>query len=349
MRRDFGSCEKGSVELIRISDGQGIFAEIMTLGATLRKLEVPDKNGKPRDVVLGHETAAEYLEKRDYFGATVGRVANRIGGATFPLNGETVRVTGNVGGGKNQLHGGPDGFSFRLWTVEAVSDDEVRFGLVSPDGDQGFPGTLKAEVTYSLKTPGELKLQYRSICDRDCPVNFTNHTYFNLDGQDSGPVDEQTMRINADCYTPLGEGLVPTGEIRSLDGLDRDARKMQPLKHFFNSAELAESKGLDCNFCINDSGRIGRGTEPAAVYCGAVSGIRMECYTDQPGVQAYTCGGMKERNGKEGAVYGPHHALCLETQGYPDAVNHPNFENTVRRAGEVFETVTIYRFSLRRE
>ncbi len=333
--RYFGSCPAGDVMQITIRDGSGIYAELLSLGAALRTLKVPDREGKTRDVVLGYETAEEYWENDGYLGAVIGRNCNRIGGAAFTLNGIRCELSANVG--TDQLHGGVIGFSHQIWTP-VVYENKAVFRLMSPDGDQGFPGNLSAEVTYSLETPGELKISYRAYSDQDTVVNMTNHAYFNLAGQESGPVDAQLLSVSADAYTPLGQGLIPTGEIRPVDGRPEDIRKSSPLSRCFDDPAFAATNGLDHNYVLNHK------EEVSARLYSAESGISMEVITDRPAMQVYSAGVLTERKGKNGAVYGLHHALCLETQAFPDAVNHDNFPTTVLKAGEEFFTETVYRF-----
>ena len=333
MIRSFGSCAAGDITAVTITDGKGISAEILSLGATLRSLFVPGRDGKATDVVLGYETAEDYM-KGDYFGATVGRYANRITGASFSLNGTEYKLPANEG--RHQLHGGPGGFSFRNWTVIPYENKAV-FRLVSPHMDQGFPGEMQAEVVYSLETPGELAISYEAVCDRDTVVNLTNHAYFNLAGHDSGRVDGHLLTVLADRYTPVDDDLIPSGEILPVNGSDFDLRRPVRLEEIFRRPALQATAGLDHNFVLNG--------ETAAVLFSPETGISLEILTDQPGLQVYTSGALKECRGKNGAVYGQNHAVCLETQHFPDSVHQPAFPSVVLKAGEIFRSRTVCRFA----
>ena len=333
--RPFGSCASGDVTAVTIDDGQGLRAELISLGAAVRSLWVSGPDGKETDVALGYETAEDYLHG-DYLGATVGRVANRIVGASFELNGVMYPLPANEG--PHQLHGGPGGFTFRNWTVIPM-ERKVVFRLVSPHMDQGYPGEMHAEVTYSLETPGELAISYEAVCDRDTVVNLTNHSYFNLAGHASGPVWGQTVQINADRYTPVDSELIPTGEIAGVDGTDFDFRTPVAAEDAVRRPALIKTAGLDHNFVLNG--------EAAAVLSCPATGITMEVLTTEPGLQVYMAGVLSSDRGKDGARYGQTHAVCLETQHYPDSVHHPNFPSVVLKAGDVFRSKTVYRFSRR--
>ncbi len=333
--RPFGTCAEGGVTAVTIDDGQGLRAELISLGAAVRSLWVSGPDGTETDVALGYETAEDYLHG-DYLGATVGRVANRIVGASFELNGTLYSLPANEG--PHQLHGGPGGFAFRNWTVIPM-ERKVIFRLVSPHMDQGYPGEMHAEVTYSLETPGELSISYEAVCDRDTVVNLTNHSYFNLAGHASGPVWGQTVQINADRYTPVNAELIPTGEIAGVDGTDFDFRTPVAAEDAVRRPALVKTAGLDHNFVLNG--------ESAAVLSCLATGITMEVLTTEPGLQVYMAGVLSSDRGKDGTRYGQTHAVCLETQHYPDSVHHPDFPSVVLKAGDVFRSRTIYRFTRR--
>ena len=316
---------------------QGAFeAQILPYGATLHRLYVPDRNGARRDVVLGYETLADYQRHDGYLGATVGRHANRIAGAQFSLDGTTYLLAANEG--ENQLHSGPNGLHQKVWDWQQTKENCVTLRTVSPDGEDGYPGTLEVSVTYTL-SDSALTIDYEAVCDRDTVCNLTNHAYFNLAGQGSGSVAEHTLRVNADRYTPCGAGTIPTGEVRVVEDSVMDLRQDTELGTQLGAAELAEYGGYDHNFCLNSA-------DAAQLYC-SESGICMSAETTLPGLQVYTAGFLTERQGKNGAVYGKHHGVCLETQFWPDAVHHEDFPSPVLRAGKVYRHKTVYRFEIK--
>ena len=321
--------------IITLRDG-GCSAELIPYGAVLRALWVPDREGRPTDVCLGYDDLAAYTTMGGCLGAVVGRYANRIGGARFSLNGKEYRLTPNQG--ENMLHSGPTGFQNQLWQVARTGENTVTFALDTPDGEAGFPGNLHTEVTYTLRD-GALSLDYQAACDRDTVVNLTNHSYFNLAGQGGGLVADHVLMVRADRYTPTKPGSIPTGELAPVDGTPLDLRQGAVLGDRLGDPFLAEVQGFDYNLVLS------AGEGPAAsLYCPR-TGIRMEMETDMEGVQVYTSNFLTERPGKDGAVYGQYHGVCLETQHFPDAVNHPNFPSPVLRSGETFRSRTVYRFS----
>ena len=311
-------------------------AHILPYGATLQRLRVPDRSGTRRDVVLGYESRADYQRHDGYLGATVGRHANRIAGASFVLDGVTYPLTANEGA--NQLHSGPHGLHQKVWDWEQPSENCVVLRTFSPDGEDGYPGTLEASVTYTL-SGGALVIDYEAVCDKDTICNLTNHAYFNLAGQGSGDVGGHLLQVNADRYTPCGAGTIPTGEVRCVEGTLLDLRQATLLGDRLGAAELAECRGYDHNFCLAHKAA-------AQLYC-PESGICLDTETTMPGLQVYTAGFLTERQGKDGAVYGKHHGVCLETQFWPDAVHHENFPSPVLRAGEVYRHKTVYRFGVK--
>lgn len=334
----FGICDKGAVDLITLRDGAGMTARIITLGAALQSLELDAPCGKRLDVVWGLEDAQSYLKVM--YGAAVGRVANRIAGGRFSLNGRDYQIPPNQG--NNALHGGPDGFTRRIFTPVEYNPRRVGFRLFSPDGDQGFPGNMEFELIYSLETPGILALEYRAVSDRDTLISPTNHSYFNLDGHGAGSVDGEWIRLNSFAYTPLDEHMIPTGELVPTEGGPQDLSRPRRIGEINDLPEFAATKGLDTNFCLREGCR--DLSAPAAAVYAPESGLVMECYTDRPGIQLYCCGGIKDRLGKGGALYGHHRAICLETQAYPDAVHHEQFPSTLLKAGDTFVSRTRYCF-----
>ena len=377
----FGKLGDGrSAGLYILESSDGMRAAVTDYGAALVSLVVPDNKGKLRDVVLGHDDASGYETGSGHIGASVGRFANRIAGACFELNGQTYELTAN--NGANCLHGGRDFFKNRLWGVkidftsvrsgdimaayasESISDkdpsrglkglhdDSITFCLDSPDGDQGFPGNMHIEVTYSLPGNGKLRIDYRAVSDADTPVSFTNHSYFNLNGHDSGTVMGHVARINAEYYTPVDAGLIPLEEPAPVAGTPFDFREEKMLGRDINAynEQIAFGGGYDHNFVIGDTAcEAGKRTiKEAAVLYSDDSGICMTVLTDMPDMQVYTANGLKEEPGKDGAVYGRRSAVCLETQFRPNAINstYPDIrEACIMKAGEEFNSSTIYRFS----
>lgn len=334
-KRAFDTLWDGSpISCWTLTNEKGLQAEILDYGVTIRSLIVPDKQGKPVDVVLGYDTLAEYVSDDAYFGATVGRFANRIKGASFQLNGKTYNLYAN--NGANHLHGGKRGFNGYVWDSQQV-DDAVVFSRVSPDGEEGYPGNLSIRVTVSWKGDS-LSLEYEAEADQDTILNLTNHSYFNLNGAGNGSINEHVMQINAESYTLNGEDCTPTGQIVPVTGsamdfltpkaIGRDADKDEPCVKYFN--------GYDSNFVLS--------AHPIATTTGDRTGITMVTDTDQPGVQLYTANDLSDRKGKGGKDYGFRGGFCLETQHYPDCIHHPQWPSCILRAGERFRSFTTYTF-----
>lgn len=318
--------------VIKLTEGP-CSAELIPFGAALRALWVPDRDGRPTDVCLGYDDLAAYQALGGCLGGTLGRCANRIGGARFTLNGQEYRLTANQG--TNQIHGGFVGFHKKFWQFSQDAPNSVTFTLDSPDGEEGFPGNLHAAVTYTLEHE-TLFLDYQAVSDRDTVVNLTNHSYFNLAGQNGGPVTDHILTVQADCYTPAGPDNVPLGDVAPVDGTPLDLRQGAVL-----GDRLSELPGgYDHNMVLS-----GQGTA-ATLYCPR-TGIFMEVETTLEGMQLYTANSLSQRPGKAGAVYDRHHGVCFETQHFPDAINHPNFPSPVLRAGQTLQSRTAYRFSLR--
>jgi aldose 1-epimerase len=327
-----------------LTNSAGMKAVVSNYGADLLELWVPDKDKKLRDVVLGHPSVAEYEENDPAFGAIVGRHANRIAKATYTLNGVEYKLAAN--NGPNNLHSKPGSYFQRFWEVETGEGETgsyAAFSLVSPDGDQGYPGTLQVTVTYTLTEDNSLIIRYDLLSDKDTIANMTNHSYFNLNGHDSGSVLGQYVTINADAFTPSDPELIPTGEIRSVHGtpLDFTVRK-QIGQDIHSTDEQIRNGGFDHNFVLNTAGSMGL----AATMDSEESGIAMEVYTDLPGMQLYTANGTK-LPGKGGAQYEPFCGACFETQFFPDSIHHANFPSCILKAGETFTSETVFHFSVR--
>jgi aldose 1-epimerase len=340
--RSFGHTTDGAdVPLVTLRNAHGIEAGVIAYGATLREWWLPDRHGRRVNVVLGAGTLAEYESGFPAAGAVIGRVANRIAGASFVLNGREVRLAANEG--RHQLHGGPGGFGTRVWRVEPGPEDvaSVTLTLTSPDGDQGYPGTLEASVTYTLDDLDTLRLDYAARCDQPTPVNLTNHAYFNLAG--SGDVFRHELWLDAPCYTPTDRELIPTGDVASVRGTPLDFTTPAPI-----GARLAALTtwpgGYDHNLTF-DGGR--DPDRPVARLADPDSGRTLTVRTREPGVQLYSGNHFDDLVGVDGVRWPRHAGVCLETQHWPDAVHHPAFPSIVLRPGERFTSTTSFAFSLR--
>jgi aldose 1-epimerase len=339
-KESFGQTPDGEqVDLYTLTNAHGLRARITNYGAILVSLEVPDKGGKLADVTLGYDTLDGYIKKSAFFGATVGRYANRIGKAKFVLDGVEYKLAAN--NGENHLHGGSKGFDKVVWDASEVrAEDGVGVSMVymSKDGEEGYPGNLACVVTYTLTKNDELKISYEALTDKATVVNLTNHSYWNLAGQGSGDVLGHEVMINADKYTVVDKGLIPTGEIRSVKDSPMDFTKPMTIGSRIDKVE----GGYDHNYVLNSGG--GTPALCARVYEPS-SGRVMEIYTAEPGVQFYT-GNFLDGSitGKGGKAYKKHYGFCLETQHFPDSPNKPDFPSVVLNAGEKYTTVTIHKF-----
>jgi aldose 1-epimerase len=337
-------------DLFTIKNNNGIVMQVTNYGAKIVTLFIPDKEGNFKDIVFGYENIKDYLNGDKYFGAIVGRYANRIAGGKFVLDGTEYHIPTNDGG-KNSLHGGDSGFDDAVWTGEVLqtSDGEaVKLILYSPDGDQGFPGNLLVEVLYTLTDKNELIVNYSAVTDKPTVVNLSQHSYFNLHGQDSSPILNQELVINAGRFTPVDQALIPTGELRPVDGTAFDFRTPHLIGERIASGEeqIVLGGGYDHNFILNKE-KPGDLTFAASAY-DILSGRFLEVYTTQPAIQFYTGNFLDgSQKGKGGVIYNYRSGFCLETQHYPDSPNHPDFPSTVLRPGEEFKSQTIFRFSVK--
>ncbi|MEV4561815.1 aldose epimerase family protein [Kitasatospora sp. NPDC049285] len=327
----------------------GVTAEVLSLGARLQALQAPDRDGRTVNVVLGSDRVADLLGEGAYFGATVGRYANRIAGGVLPLEGAVHLLAGHGGAG-HTLHGGPDGFATRLWEGVPVRDGArvgVRLRLHSPDGDQGFPGALSAEVTYLLDAEGELSIEYRAVTDAPTVVNLTNHAYFNLAGEGAGTVLDHMLRVEADGYLPVDAELIPLGPVEPVDGTPFDLRTARVVGERIAAEhpQLAGAGGgWDHNWVLT-----GTGLRTAAVLSHPASGRRVECRTTEPGLQVYTGNAFDgSLVGRSGRRYGAHAGIALETQHFPDSPNRPEYPSTELQPGDEYRSTTVYRFSVDR-
>ena len=322
----FGTTPDGEPVSVISLDNDKISCKVLTYGATLHSLCVPDRNGVPVDVVLGYDTLREYMENDGYLGATVGRFANRIGGARFTLNGKEYPLAANDGA--NHLHGGCVGFSHRVWAPICCTSDSVTLALTSHDGEEGYPGNLQVKVTYAIHDD-TLSIHYHAVSDADTPCNLTNHSYFNLTGHGSGSVLDQTIQLFAEYYTPNDPESIPIGIVASVEGTPMDLRKPIRIGEHIDDAfpQLLLGRGYDHNFVVAG---IANTLRPAAVAYSPKTGITMQVHTTQPGVQLYTANFLeKGRRGKGRCSYGPRHAFCLETQHFPDSPNQVAFPSAI--------------------
>lgn len=326
-------------DVYKLQNAQGAYVEILTYGARIHSLCVPDKDGKLGDVIVGCKTYEDYLLPNPYFGATIGRYGNRIGGGSFTLNGTRYYMEINDNG--NTLHGGDDAaYSGKPWQAE-IFGETLAMHYTSPDGEGGFPGTLEVTVFFTLTDENALVIEYAAVCDKDTVCNLTNHSYFNVGGQDT--VLSHELMIKSRQITPVDDELIPHGEFMDIDGTPYSFYEGKLLgKDMFSSAPLIKHcNGYDFNYCLE---REGDGLEHFAYVYDKESGRRMDCYTTLPGVQLYTAcstGGFK---GKKNYVN--HCALCLETQGYPNSPNCPQYPTTTLKAGEKYNETTVYKFSV---
>ena len=347
-KQTFGKTEEGQqVDLYTLTNKNGVEVAITNYGGTVVSWKVPDRNGQVADVVLGYDNVKDYEAGKAYFGATVGRYANRIAHGKFTLNGATYTLAKNDG--ENHLHGGIKGFSKRVWTAKDVSGSNgqaLELSYLSKDGEEGYPGNLSVTVVFTLTEENELKIDYSATTDKDTVLNLTNHSYFNLAGQGSGDILSHQLTLNADRFTPVDATLIPTGELRKVKGTPFDFTQPTAIGARINQddEQLKLGKGYDHNWVLNKP-KIGVLTLAAELY-EPKSGRLLEVRTTQPGVQFYTGNFLDgTAHGKEGKVYNYRTGMCLETQHFPDSPNHPDFPSTVLKPGQRFHSTTIYKFS----
>jgi aldose 1-epimerase len=344
--KPFGKTTDGkNIQLYTLTNRNGMEVRIATYGGTVINLLVPDRTGRLGDVALGFSTIESYFGKNPYFGALVGRYANRIAKGRFTLDGKTYQLAKN--NGPNALHGGLKGFDKRIWTAEVLrqSPPTVRFSRLSTDGEEGYPGNLTVAATYTLTDRNELRIQYAAQTDKPTILNLTNHTYFNLAGAGNGNILGHQVRLHSSRFTPVDATLIPTGEIKDVAGTPMDLRNWTPIGQKLQAVG-GNPVGYDHNYVLSRS-PVMRPRLAAEVW-EPKSGRLLKVYTDQPGVQFYTGNFLDGTiRGKGGKVYHQHDAFCLETQHYPDSPNHPNFPSTVLRPGEMFRSTTVYKFSVK--
>lgn len=341
-QREFGKNRKGeNAVLYSFKNKNGMEMVVSDFGATLHTLMVPDEEGVLRDVVLGYDKPTDYEGPGGtFFGATVGRNANRTGNASFVLNGKSYKLDQNDGA--NNLHSGLDFYSFRIWNVDEIMENGITFSLHSPDGDQGYPGELDIRVTYILTDENEVKIEYYGIPKADTIVNMTNHSYFNLDGHASGSILDQEVWVDADAFTDTDKHQIVTGKIVPVEGTPMDFRTKKKVGQDIEAdyLPLHIARGYDHNWVLNN----GRKFAKVAEMSSNESGITMEVYTDLPGVQIYSGNYIENEVGKEAVVYRQRQGICFETQYFPNAINIEEFESPICKAGDVYRTETVYKF-----
>lgn len=341
-KRNFGTDQQGrEVTLYTLENANGMKAEVTDLGAILVNLYVPDKDGRLEDVVLGFDSAAGYLKNGSFFGATVGPSANRIGGASFTIDGTTYQL--DVNDGPNNLHSHMEkGYHKQLWEAQ-TGENSVTFTITDTDGNMGFPGNKVLQVTYTLDEENGLTLHYHGTSDKKTILNPTNHTYFNLNGHKSGNIEGHELQLLASHYTPVVEGAIPTGEIAAVAGTVMDFTQPKAVGRDIRAdfRQLLLTQGYDHNWVVDGwDGELRK----IAVVTAPESGRRMVTYSTLPGVQFYAGNCISPEPGKDGAFYDKRSGLCLETQYYPDSIHQPEFPSCVFGEGRDYEATTVYRF-----
>jgi aldose 1-epimerase len=335
-------------DLYIIKNAAGMTAAITNYGGRLVSLLVPDKNGKMTDVVVGFKSVNDYVNSTEaYFGATIGRVGNRIAKGKFSLDGKQYSLFTN--NGPNTLHGGKKGFQAVVWDAMKPNDSTLELRYVSKDMEEGFPGNLTVKVTYSITSDNGFKCEYEASTDKKTVVNLTNHAFFNLNGEGSGTINNHVLQINADRYTPVDSTLIPTGKIEPVSGTPFDFTKPTTIGSRVNdnNEQLKYGKGYDHNFVLNAPS--GNQMHHAATVTGDLSGIQMDITTEEPGLQFYGGNFMQSKNTfKMGVKDDLRTAFCLETQHFPDAPNQPSFPSIVLEPGKQYHTVSVFKFSVRR-
>ena len=340
IKSNFGKTKEGqSVDLYTLTNANGMTIKITNYGGIVTSLKVPDKNGQWDDVVLGFDSLEKYLEGHPYFGALIGRYGNRIAKGKFTLNGTEYQLAAN--NGENHLHGGIKGFDKVVWNAEIVKKENevgIKLNYLSKDGEEGYPGNLSVAVIYTLSNNNELKILYEAETDKPTPVNLTHHSYFNLKGAGNGDILGHLLTIHADRFTPVDDGLIPTGELKSVKDTPMDFTVPKAIGERIDRVK----GGYDHNYVLNgwdgSLKRVAKVVEP-------LSGRVMEVWTTEPGLQFYSGNFLDGTiTGKDGKVYNKHYGFCLETQHFPDSPNKPQFPSTILEPGEKYTHTTVYRF-----
>ncbi len=346
-RRPFGKVDGTEVERFTLGSPAGVTVSILSYGGIVQELSVPDRSGRAGDVVLGYDDLVSYVHNNDpYFGAIIGRFSNRIDKGRFSLDGTRYQLP--INNEPNHLHGGVKGFDKVVWDAEPFTDEEgagLRLRYFSPDGEEGYPGDLSVEVVYTLAGDGRLRIDYRATAASPTILNLTNHSYFNLAGAGEGNILDHEVQLFADAFTPINTDLIPTGQIRPVDGSPLDFRQPHPIGERIDEPDeqLALARGYDHNFVLGSDGSLIR----AARVRHAATGRVLEVWTTQPGIQLYTGNFLTGAHiGKEGKVYRFRDGFCLETQHFPDSPNHQGFPSTVLRPGEEYRHAAEFRFAV---
>jgi aldose 1-epimerase len=350
----FGRMPDGSaVEQFCLTNHQGVSVEILSLGGIIRRWLIPNENNKPTDIVLGFDTVADYLSDDSYLGAVIGRYANRINNGRFTLAGCYFQT--DINQGDHCLHGGSQGFNCKVWQSKVLSSTDnpsIMLQLLSPDGDQGFPGNISVKVIYTLTELNRLKIEYFATTDQTTLFNPTNHSYFNLSGHTSGTVKAHKIQILASHYTPTNKHAIPTGEIEDVNNTPFDLRPLTTISQSLtsNHQQIEYGNGLDHNLCLDAY----KPQSKVATYVGQAfagqalasqttsSDINLKIYTNMPGIQIFTANHFANKRGKDGALYQANQGVCFETQFYPDTPNQPGFPNVILEVGKEFYSVTEY-------
>jgi len=334
------------VDLYLLKNKNNVTVAITNFGGRLVSLVVPDSSGKPTDVILGHDSLSEYVNPKpneNYYGAIIGRYGNRIAKGQFTLEGKSYQL--DINDKVNTLHGGLSGFYSRVFDAKQISAQQLELTYVSKDGESHFPGNLSVKVVYTLSDDNALKIEYTATTDKTTVINLTNHAYFNLNGAGNKTITDNLLRIDADNILPVDSTLIPTGKLEPVKGTPFDFTKMKMIGTDIGKADpqLTNGKGYDHNFVLNKHDM----SQSVATVKSTVTGISMDVYTDEPGLQFYSGNFLTDayKNGKGGLGYPYRSALCLETQHFPDSPNEPSFPTTVLKPGETYHTVTIYKFS----
>jgi aldose 1-epimerase len=348
-KKSFGKTQDGhEVFAYTLKNQSGMEVVITNFGGVVLSIKVPDRDGKFADIALGFDELADYEKKGPYFGALIGRYANRLAKGQFTLHGKTYQLP--VNNGSNSLHGGNIGFDKRVWKPKESTDasgQHLHLHYLSKDGEEGYPGNVNVDVTYTVTEKNELRISYSATTDKDTVLNLTNHSYFNLKGQGEGDILDHKMMINADRFTPVDANLIPTGELRPVSGTPFDFRQPTAIGARINDPDeqLKLGGGYDHNWVLNGGGKMGL----AARVVEPTTGRVLEVLTDQPGVQFYTGNFLDGTAKGKGKVYNHRFAFCLETQHFPDSPNHPKFPTTELKPGQKFQSTTVYRFSTEKQ
>ena len=336
-----------AVDLFILKNKSNMQVSVTNYGGRIVNILVPDKNGKITDVMLGYDQLHSYQKAGEpCFGAAIGRCTNRIGKAQFDLEGKTYKLAAN--NGPNALHGGPTGFHAQVWDAKQVNDQVLELSYFSKDGEEGYPGNMTVRITYSLTDLNEIKIDYTATTDQTTVVNLTNHTYFNLNGEGSGPITDHTLMINADKFTPVSDLLIPTGELKEVAGTPFDFRNEKLIGDDIDAddIQLEYGHGYDHNYVFNNPDN--KLTLVARI-SGPKTGIVMEVSTTEPGMQFYTANHLAgtDKDGKGGKIYPPRSGFCMETQHFPDSPNQAAFPSVILKPKDTFKSTTIYKFSVK--